>query len=261
MKRVMQLPAVLTMVALVAVVSGCELTIGDQHEATGHEVTQQRDVGAVTTVELRSSGTLNVAVGDTPSLSVTAKSDLIDDITTVVDGDTLVIDLDHNWGATGFLEYDLVVPALSTVVLSGSGEVYGALGATDAASVTIEGSGDVGLTDLDADAVTLTVEGSGTITAPHVAAQGVSVVVDGSGEVEVDGTADRVDVSVPGSGAVRAAQLAARDGKVSIGGSGEVAVNASGTLDVSISGSGDVGYVGDPRLTTHVDGSGEIHQR
>ena len=69
MKRVMQLPAVLTMVALVAVVSGCELTIGDEPAATGREVTQQRDVTAVTTVELRSLGILNVAAWATEAAS------------------------------------------------------------------------------------------------------------------------------------------------------------------------------------------------
>ncbi len=260
MNRVMPLPAVLTIVALVAVVSGCELTIGDrQQTATGDEVTEQRDVGAVTTVELRSTGTLNLAVGDTPSLSVTARSDVIDDVITAIDGDTLVIDLTDTWGSTGFLEYDLVVPALSTVVLSGSGEVYGALGATDTASVAIDGSGAVGLTDLAADTVTLTVGGSGAITAPHVTASEVSVVVDGSGAVDVDGTSDRVRVSVPGSGDVHAAELVATDAEVSIDGSGSVTVHATGTLDATIGGSGDVAYHGTPTVTKHVDGSGDVH--
>lgn len=261
MNRAMPLPAVLTVVALVAVVSGCELTIGDRQEATGHEVTEQRDVGAVTAVELRTVGTLNIAVGETPALSVTAKSDLIDDITTEMDGDTLVIDLDDSWGMTGFVEYDLVVPALSTVVLSGSGEIYGALGATDSAAVTIDGSGDVALTELAADAVTLTVGGSGEITVPHLDAQELSVVLDGSGDVHVSGASDRLLVSVPGSGDVSAADLVARDAEVAIDGSGEVSVNATGTLDASISGSGDIAYVGDPQLQTHVDGSGDVHRR
>lgn len=254
-------PAALAAILLLGATAGCTVHIGDgQREATGDEITQARDITAVTTVELRTSGTLNLAVGDEVALSVTGKEDTLADLVTEVDGDTLVIDLPGSWRDPGFLEYDLVLPELSTVVLDGSGDVFGALGGAHAVEVRIDGSGEVGLDDLAADQVTLGIHGSGTIRAHRLAATAVDVLVDGSGDVDADGTSDHLTVSIPGSGDVDAGGLAARTGEVAIDGSGEATVNVSDTLRATIGGSGEITYLGNPDVDKDIDGSGEVHR-
>lgn len=254
-------PALLAVILLLGTTAGCTVHIGDgQREATGDEITEVRDVTAVTRVELRTTGTLNLAVGDDVALSVTGKEDILDDLVTKVEGDTLVIDLPGSWRDPGFLEYDLVLPGLSTVVLAGSGEVYGTLGADDAVEVRIDGSGTVAMDELAADQVTLGIHGSGSIAAHQITSGAVDVLVDGSGDVDAEGTADHLSVSIPGSGEVHLDGLAAGTGEVAIDGSGEATVNVSGALRAAISGSGDITYLGDPDVDEDIDGSGEVHR-
>jgi len=262
-RRTMPVPAALTTLLVVGVaagaLAGCEVRIGSR-EARGDEVSETRDVTAVTAVELRTSGVLNLAVGDEPGLSVTGRADVLDDLVTRVDGDTLVIDLEDSWRNTGYLEFNLVVPALSSVLLSGSGEVYGELGAQDAVNLEIDGSGEIGVDDLSADDVRLAIHGSGDIRVEQVTTTSLDVVVDGSGDVEVAGETDHVRVAIPGSGNVDAAELTARTGDVTIDGSGETTVSVSDTLDAAIEGSGDITYLGDPEVHQEIDGSGDITQ-
>ncbi len=240
--------------------AGCEVNLDlGGREPSGDEITQQRDVAAVTRVELRSTGTLNLAVGDEPRLTVVGAQDVLEDVTTTVDGDTLVIDLEHDWRRTGYLEYDLVLPALDTVLLSGSGEVYGELGSTGPVSLVIDGSGEIVVDELTTDALSVAVHGSGDVTVHQLGAQTVDVLVEGSGGVELVGATDRLTVSIPGSGAVDADELMAREGVVAIEGSGEADVYVTDTLDASIDGSGDITYVGDPEVSRRIDGSGEVH--
>lgn len=258
-RRALHVPAAIGALLLATVVAGCEVRI-DTREATGDEVTEARDVTAVTTVELRTVGVLNLAVGDEPGLSVTGKADVLEDLETRVDGDTLIIDLDNTWRRTGYLEYNLVVPALSTVILSGSGEVYGDLGAEDSVELEIDGSGDIGVDDLAADDVRLGIHGSGEIRLQEVTTTTLTIVVDGSGDVDVAGQADHLSIAIPGSGTVDAGDLQARTGEVTIDGSGETTVNVADALDASIEGSGDITYLGDPEVRQEIDGSGDIER-
>lgn len=258
-RRALHVPAAaLTALLLAGALAACDVRIDTGSDATGDEVTETRDITAVTRVELRTTGTLNLAVGAEPGLSVTGRSDVLDDLTTTVEGDTLVIDLDRSWRRTGFLEYDLVLPALSGVVLSGSGGVFGVLGGDDAVELRIDGSGEMGIKDLAADEITAAIHGSGDITLRDVSASDVDIVVEGSGDIEVSGRTDHVRVAIPGSGSVDAAALDARTGDVTIDGSGETTVNVAETLAAAIDGSGDITYLGEPEVERRIDGSGDI---
>lgn len=203
--------------------------------AIGDRISQERAITDVSAVELRSTGTLNVSVGDEPSLTVTGGQLVLEQLTTVVRGDALEIDLPGSWRNPGHLEYDLVLPALSSITLSGSGDVAGA-------------------------EVTVTIDGSGQVDVRGLAAKDTAVVVDGSGAVTLAGSTDSLRVSIPGSGDVRADELTALDAAATIDGSGKALVNATGTLDASIAGAGSITYLGDPEVSRRIDGSGEIRK-
>lgn len=227
--------------------------------ADGPRATITPDVTAVTAVDIGTSGTMRVAVGDEPSLSITASEDVLDAITVVVHGDTLEIDLPGAWLNPGAIEYELTMPALSAVTIEGSADVDGELApAGEGVEVRIDGSGDVDLSGATADAVTVEIDGSGDVTLTDLAASTASVVVGGSGQVRLVGTSDRLAVRIPGSGDVDTTELVAQDVTVEIGGSGSADVHAERTLDARIGGSGDIGYLGDPDVTSDVSGSGDV---
>lgn len=233
------------------------LTVGDG--AAGPRDTVTREIEPVSAVRLGTAGIMHVEVGDTPSLTITASERVLEEITAVVHGDTLEIELPGAWINPGPIEYELVLPALSSITVAGSADVDGDL-TPDGEDVTVAvtGSGTVELGGATADAVTVSISGSGDVRLDDVAARSVDVEIRGSGTASLEGTTDELAVRIPGSGDVAGADLVARDATVEIRGSGTVTVHATGTLDARISGSGDVRYLGDPEVTSDVRGSGDV---
>lgn len=242
-----------------AALTACDgrVVIADGDSGPRETITQ--DLTPVSTVDIGTAGTMRVVVGDEPSLTITAGEQVIDEITAVVHGDTLDIDLPGAWINTGRIEYELVMPALSSVVVRGSADVAGQIAPEAPVTVSIDGSGDVDLTGAGlVDEVAVDIRGSGDVTLDDLDAQRVDVVIDGSGEVVLTGTTAVLGVRIPGSGEVDARDLLAADVAVEIQGSGDARVHAEQTLDVRIQGSGDVRYTGDPRVSEDVDGSGDV---
>ncbi|KGM14681.1 hypothetical protein N867_17655 [Actinotalea fermentans ATCC 43279 = JCM 9966 = DSM 3133] len=240
--------------------AGCEgsVVIGDGDAGPRQTITQELS-SPVTKVDIGTSGTMTVVVGDEPSLTITAGDQVIREITAVVHGDTLDIDLPGAWFNTGRIEYELVLPALSSISVRGSVDVSGEIAPAGPVAVSIEGSGDVDVTGADgADEVLVDIEGSGDVALDDLDAQAVTVAIDGSGSVRLAGTTASLDVSIPGSGEVDADGLLAADVRVAIEGSGDARVHAERTLDVRIDGSGEVRYTGDPQVSEDIDGSGDV---
>ena len=235
----------------------CSVYIDSAGPDRGPQTTQDRTVTEVGALDFGASGDVRLHVGP-PALAVTGGERVLDDLTTQVQGDTLVIDLDERWHDPGHLTYDLTMPALSSIRFGGSGEVTGDVAGTDPAVLDLRGSGRIDLTGLAADDVQVTVVGSGEVVVDRVAATSTVVDIGGSGRVQLTGATGSLEVSIPGSGAADVSGLAARDARVSIGGSGAARVNASETLDASIYGSGAITYTGEPRVTSNVSGSGAI---
>ena len=226
------LPAVAGLLAL----AGCS-ALAD----AGPQTTAQRTIAAVTAVELQTSGDLTVTVGDTPGLTIKAGANQLDYLTSEVDGDTLLLDSKADMPSGDSISYELVVPSLTSLDVSGSGSATGDGILRGDATVTLSGSGDVTLTGLQVPSATVTLSGSGKVT--------------------LDGSADSQQVDLSGSGDYNGKELTAGDTGIEVTGSGNANVTVSGRLEVSISGSGDVTYFGSPtQVEKSVSGSGSVNQ-
>lgn len=250
-------------VAVVALLGTAVLTTSERvhigQDAAGPRDTVVREIPAVSTVEIGTSGVMRVSVGDEPSLTITAGERVLDELTAVVHGDRLEIDLPGAWINVGRIDYELVVPALASVVIEGSATVTGELAPAGApVEVRVQGSGDVDLDGAAGSSVLVVVDGSGDVTLDDVDTPTAEVAIDGAGDVALRGTADTLAVSIPGSGDVDTSDLVAQDVTASVQGSGTIRVRAERTLDARIDGSGDITYLGDPEVTSDVDGSGDI---
>jgi len=226
-------------VALVAMVvlAGCV-------QGSGNVITESRDVSEFDEVELRGIGRLEITQGTTTELSVTADDNLMQYIETKVEGDTLQISVKHRSlpfftvNPTETIVYELTVPSLTRVSLSGSGKIVVDGLETDEFTVEISGSGDLEASDLRADSFTYQLSGSGKAT--------------------VSGKVDSQDVQVSGSGRLEAGDLQSAEAFIEISGSGRAVLWVTDQLDVQISGSGDVQYYGSPEVSQDVSGSGSI---
>jgi hypothetical protein len=202
--------------------------------------TETREIDDASSVVLRGSGDMRIRLGDAPSLTVTGGENVLERLTTEVEDDRLVIDLERGPIVVGArdLDFDITVTSLEAVLIAGSGDVTAEFGDADDVTLEIRGSGEIETDDLDATTVRTSISGSGSIVP--------------------SGTTGDLVVQVSGSGDVDASELRADSAQIVLSGSGEISVDASDSLDVTLSGSGTVRYAGRPEIRSSVSGSGEL---
>lgn len=225
--------AAVTAAASVLALAGCVPFV-----ASGPMTSQEREIDAVSTVVLDTSGDLTISEGE-PSLVIHAPEGALDRLTSDVNGDTLVL------GTTpgpeivvGEVRYDLTLPDLAAIELNGSGDVEATVSSGGTIRLDLDGSGDVDWTALETDRV--------------------EIRVAGSGNVGLEGSTTELLIELDGSGDIDAGGLQAQDAVVAISGSGNVDVAVRDNLSAEISGSGRVTYSGDPAVESDVSGSGDV---
>lgn len=254
--RLLVLPASAILLLAATALSGCSSL------EPGPPVSQERDITDVEIVELATSGDLTVALGATPSLTVTAGARVIDRLTADVTDGVLRLGMDGEpLLRDGEIRYELTVSSLESLIVRGSGDASIDLSGATAPSIMIRDSGDVDATGIEATDAVLTIDGSGEIEVHDAAVEMLAVRIEGSGGVTMNGTATTQRVEIGGAGGYEAEGLHSADAFVSIRGSGSVAVTAERTLEAVIDGSGDISYSGDARVSKEVSGSGDVTRR
>jgi hypothetical protein len=128
---------------------------------------------------------------------------------------------------------------LSSVRVSGSGNVYGKSKFTGSEKIAtgISGSGNITL----------------DVNAPEVESE-----ISGSGAIVLSGETANQKIRITGSGDYNAQELKSENSVVRMTGSGDVKVFADAKLEIHITGAGSVYYKGDAVLTQHITGAGDI---
>ena len=214
---------------------------------SGRTATETRSLAEFQAVALSGSMDLVVRQGATQSVQVEADDNLLPLLETVVEstshGATLLVRWKRGQSlhSRSKVNITVVVPKLSALSASGSGDMKVEAFNTPALKVSLAGSGDATLQGLTTGEL--------------------GIAISGSGDVGANGSATRLKVSIAGSGDVRLADLKSDEVTVTIAGSGDAAVNANKTLEVSIAGSGDVSYTGNAAVKSRVAGSGSVNKR
>jgi Putative auto-transporter adhesin, head GIN domain len=214
---------------------------------SGKSATESRNLAEFQAISLSGSMDMVVSQGPQQQVQVSADDNLLALLETVVEngknGATLLV----RWKPGQSLNtrskvlVTVVVPKLSAIGLSGSGDARVQSFNTPRLEVTVAGSSDVQL--------------------PGLNTEDLSVRIAGSGDVRGDGKATKLKISVAGSGDARLADLRAEDVSVSVAGSGDAAVQAQKTLDVSVAGSGTVTYSGAATVKKSIAGSGSVTKK
>lgn len=216
--------------------SGCgvDLDIGKRTDGSGTIVSEDRPVSGFDRIELSGSGILEIKQGSAEKLTVSTDDNLIQYITTKVQGDTLEVRIFDRPGSdlrpTRTPRLELTVADLTSIDTSGSFEVISS--GLEAPGLTIDGSG------------------SCRVHLDGLRANELTVDISGSGELDIDGRVEVQRIDISGSGSYRAGDLETADTRVSISGSGYALVWATESLHVDVSGSGRVEYWGDPAVTS-----------
>jgi len=189
-------------------------------------------------VKLSFPGDVNITQDTAVSVVAGGSQNLLDVIEVEVIDSILIIDADNLCVLNSDVVFDISLPEVVYLAISGSGSMVGTGPIqTQDIELKISGSGDL---DLELNATDI--EGR----------------ISGSGDVILAGTASDLDFKISGAGNVEAFDLMAATAELKVSGAGDMEVTVSDTLNVTISGSGSVKYKGSPSINSQVSGSGSL---
>lgn len=206
---------------------------------TGPVQTENRTVSDFHAVNLDVFGDVEVTVGESYAVEVSAQQNILPIMKTVVENGTLRIYSDENISHAEGLKFRITAPAFDQLSVGGSG------------SIRV-------LNALHAEKMDMDVSGNGEISCLQSDFGLASISISGSGTVELGGKANELKSDISGSGDVKAKTLTVNNLTVSISGSGTVTADVISKLRADISGSGDVFYSGTPSVESSVSGSGTV---
>ena len=227
----------LTLLFVAAILTACSTRI---IRGSGNLITENRQVSNFDRIDLSGVGDVIITQGGSESLSIETDDNIMQYVETVVENGTLKL---------GFKSgFNMIDP--SRLIFQ--------VGVDDLTSLTVSGSGNIEVESLETEGLEATVSGSGNIQITGLSASEVSAEISGSGEINLDGDAPAQNVSISGSGSYQAGDLCSASVRLDVSGSGEATVCAMETLDANISGSGSVNYYGQPAVSFSGSGSGNI---
>lgn len=277
----------LVFVVLALALSACSIngrtfSINSEHiNGSGTIVTEDRAVSGFDKVDLQSIGNLTIIEGDKESLTIEADDNLMEYITTDVFNNALEIGMEPNISIdpSRAIEYTLTVKSLSSIVLSGFGNINAAELNAEDIEIKLSGSGNMTLGDLKTENALLRVSGFGNINVDNMVVDQPTLEISGSGDIDVNqmqaitmnlkisgfgnaditGTANDQDIQIVGSGNYHGEDLESESASVKITGFGDATVWANSNLDVTITGSGNLEYYGSPKVTQTMTGFGKVN--
>lgn len=213
---------------------------------TGNGVVKKetRQASGYTGISLQGSMNVQLAYGNTNTITVDADENLLPYIETFVENGNLVIRPKNkvNLKSKINLTIHASLTKLTLVALSGSGNINGegAFANSGKTEVRLSGSGNV---KLGVDAL-----------------NEVAVAISGSGNVILKGeSSNNIEASISGSGNIDCSNLSTNNVFAKVSGSGDIKVYANKSIDAKVSGSGNIYYKGSAtNLSMKSSGSGKI---
>ena len=263
-------------------VNGYPISVTNEKvNGSGKIVTESRDIADIDKVDLKSIGNLTIIQGDTESLTITADDNLMPYITSDVFNHTLEIGMKPNFSVdpTQTIEYKLTVKSLSSITLSGFGNINAEELSGEDIEVKLSGSGNltvgnfksenallrvsgfgnINVDDMVVDQPTFEITGSGNVKVDKMQAVTLDVNISGFGDADIIGVAKAQNIQIIGSGNFHGQDLESETAKVKITGFGNGTVWAKNALDVVITGSGNLEYYGSPEVSQTMTGFGKVN--
>jgi hypothetical protein len=205
-------------------------------------VTEAREVGAFREISFGGVGKLFVRPGETETLTVEARRDILPHIVTEVKDQRLVMRFEKKGllprtGDMGSIHFHVTVRELEGIDVSGAAKIEGSELSGETFSLRVSGAARARL-DLSVNQLVTTTSGAASLT--------------------LGGKTESQRVTISGASNYNAEELASRDCRVDISGAGKARVRAEAELDVHISGAGTVLYAGTPVVHKRISGVGRV---
>ncbi len=198
-------------------------------------------------VVLMGKAVVHIRQSDKESLKISGSKKTIDEVAASVKyGELVITHAASGWFSRFFPSaelpvYRLAVKDLRSLILKGSGEVFG------------EGP-------IKAEELKLVIEGAGQMQF-DLDVKELKAAIFGAGKITLKGKAENQIIDIEGRGIYQGQDLVSKKGKLTINGSGDAEINAKEELDVTINGSGNVVYFGKPKVNKHISGQGNVFSK
>ncbi len=200
--------------------SGNTLFDGDNCiRVSGAVITEERDLSNFHSIVNTIPADIFITQGNLEAIVVEAPSDIMEELETTVENNTLSIEIDRCVEDLENVRISVTIPEIRGLTLTGVGNME-----------TVE---DISTEELD-------------------------VVLTGVGQFNLSGEATTFNITLTGVGNVNAFDLMTNTCTISITGTGNAEVNVSEELNATISGVGFVYYRGNPVITANITGEGAV---
>jgi hypothetical protein len=259
---------ILVLAALLSSILACSVNFGNNVNVntvrgSGTVVTENRDVSNFSSVDLATTGTLHITMGDKESLVIEAEDNLIGYIQTDVSLGRLVIQTKEGTTLqpTKPINYALTVTKLSAIAISSDGDIETSDLTSDSFSIALSSSGNLSISNLNCTSLKVKSSSSGNTTIGNLNSGSISVTISSSGNLEIqNGQAQQQNIQISSSGEYHANALVSSIADVTISSSGSATIRVSDQLSGKISSSGNIYYIGNPVVNINITSSGKAIQ-
>jgi hypothetical protein len=234
-------------------------------EGSGNIRSEDREVQNFDRIQLTGAGDIIITQGQTELVIVEADDNLLSYIETEVRAGTLMLGFtdevaDKNIRPSQSIKFDVNLKDITSLEISGAGDVSSESLNTERLKVEVDGAGDIAVDQLTAKQFDIEVNGASDIQVEQITAQDVDVNINGSADIQLSGDTYEQNINIDGSGDYFAADLHSQLTDITIHGIGDVTVWTVDNLTVHIPGTGTVRYYGDPIISFSDPGHGELEQ-
>jgi hypothetical protein len=206
-------------------------------------ISENRDVSGFTAIDFSTVGKVNIIQGDQESLNLSGPDNLVPEISTTVSNGTLDIKNKENFNVTNINSENTLT---FTIVVK------------DLTSLTVSGLGDVQVETLSPSNMDVTMSGAGKIQMNQLNTGNLKITISGLGGLEISGNATQATITISGAGSLSAPDLKLQSANIKISGLGGATVWVTDQLSGTISGAGSVSYYGNPQTNTNATGLGQF---
>jgi PBP1b-binding outer membrane lipoprotein LpoB len=204
---------------------------------------ENRDVSGFNAIDFSTIGKINVMQGDKESLNISGPDNLVPEISTTVNNGTLMIKNKENITINPLNNEN---PLVFTIVVK------------DLTSLNLSGAGDVQIETLSTPSLDINMSGAGKVQQNQITTDNLKLIISGVGGIDITGQATQATIDISGAGSVNAPDLKIQTANVTISGLGGATVWVTDQLTGDISGAGSVSYYGTPQTNTTSSGLGSF---
>ena len=232
-------------IVLVISLQGCIGTVIDREtiRGSGNISEETHTFTGLTGVQLATIGELDIRLGDTEELQISADDNLLEYFEVAKDGDTLRMGTRSgvNLRPSEPVRYTLTVREIEFIGLSSTGNAHAPTLAADRFEIRVSSTGDLSMDGIEANAL--------------------DVRISSTGDVRIgEGVVDSQNLRISSTGDYDGKSVRSARATVKLSSTGSARLWAEESLDATLTSTGSVSYGGDPKVSESHSSTGRVRQ-